>query len=676
MNPQARVEALGFQNRYHYVEAAMGRNMGLLSAADQERLINARVAIPGLGGVGGIHLVTLARMGVGGFQLADFDIFEPANVNRQYGARVADFGRRKLDTMAAEARQINPYLDLALFPDGISQQNVAAFLKGADLVVDGIDFFAFEIRRLIFRQAREMGIPVITAGPMGFSAALLVFMPDEGMSFDEYFAIEAGMSPEEKLLAFFIGLAPRAAHMDYIDAARIDMRARQGPSIAAACQLCASAAATEAVRILLERPGIRPAPHYFQYDLLVRKFYQGRLRRGNRHPWQRFKLRRLKALWLNGHRPLRADWRAAPLVKPNTARLSKPVHEYILQAAVHAPSGDNCQPWRFRVQDSRISLFLRPESDQSLFNVEQYASFIACGAAVENMRLAATRYGFDGQISYFPRSKDPLRVADVDFKAAARDEDPLQRFIPERHTNRTAYDGRAIEPDVLAAMAAQCRQFPGTELELITDRDCRRDVARLVWQADRIRLENRQLHTHFMQMVRFSADRAWAQRDGLPLANLEAGQGGNLFLRLTRSWPVMNACNHLGASRMIARISYNGILSASAVGILKCRDHQPASFLEGGRALQRVWLAATRAGFDFQPMTAITLFWLRWQLGAGEAFPERQQHQLEAVWPAYERLLGGRQSACKGHVMLFRVGCGKRVACRTLRRPIESFLLP
>jgi molybdopterin/thiamine biosynthesis adenylyltransferase/nitroreductase len=665
---------MGFQNRYHYLDTAMGRNAGLLSAADQERLLHARVAIPGLGGVGGVHLITLARMGAGGFHLADFDTFEPVNVNRQYGARIADFGHRKLDIMAAEARQINPYLDLALFPAGVDEQNVAPFLKGVDLVVDGIDFFAFETRRLIFRHAREMGIPVITAGPVGFSAALLVFMPDEGMGFDEYFGIDDGMSLEEKLIAFFIGLAPRATHMDYIDATRIDMRARQGPSIAAACQLCAAVAGTEAVRILLKRPGIRPAPHYFQYDPLVRKFHQGQLRWGNRHPWQRFKLRRLKSFWLSGHGPLRADWKAAPLVKPRLTRLTKPVRDYILQAAVHAPSGDNCQPWRFRLNENRISLYLRPEVDQSLFNVEQYASLIACGGALENMRLAATRYGFEGRIEYFPRSTDPLHIADVDFKAAARAEDPLQRYIPERHTNRTPYDDRAIAPEILSAMAAQCKPIPGAELELITDRERRRKIAHLVWQADRIRLENQQLHSHFMRMVRFSVGSAWEQRDGLPLSNLEAGQGGNLFLRLTRAWPVMSVCNHLGASRMIARISYKGILQASAVGLLKCRDHAPASFLEGGRALQRIWLAATRAGLDFQPMTAVTLFWLRWQLGKKNGFAANQQRQLEAIWPVYKRLLAGTRGAHKGHVMLFRIGYGKRVSGRTLRRPIKSFL--
>ncbi len=670
----ARIKQMGFQNRLHYLEVALARNQGLVSMAEQERLLDARVAIPGLGGVGGIHLVTLSRMGFGGFRLAEFDHFEPANVNRQYGAKIDHFGRPKLDAMVAEARQINPFLDLTLFPDGISEQNVSAFLEGADIVVDGIDFFAFEIRRLIFNRAREMGIPVVTAGPVGFSAAMLVFMPHQGMTFDEYFAIQDEMPLEEKLLAFLVGLAPRATQSDYIDPSRIDIYAQQGPSIAAACQLCASVAATEAIRILLKRPSVRPAPHYFQYDPLVRKFHQGRLRMGNRHPWQRFKLNRLKSRWLNGKGPLQAAWKAAPLIQTRPKAMIPPVRDYILQAAVQAPSGDNCQPWRFHADQQKIKLSMRPEVDRSLFNVEQYATLIACGAVLENMGLAATRYGFESSIEYFPQPVDALRVADIHFQSDGIKEDPLQRYIPVRHTNRSDYDDRAIPGRTLAGLRAQGDPFPGVELELIEDRERRREVARLVWEADRIRLENRRLHAHFMRMVRFSTADAMRRRDGLPLENLEAGKGGNLFLRLTRPWPAMRLCNHLGASRMIARISYNAILRASAVGLVRCRDSSPRSFLDGGRALQRIWLAATRAGLDFQPMTAITLFRLRWQLGAQADFPHDQRERLEKIWPVYDDLLGDARFPDQGHVMLFRIGYGRRVSCRTLRRPLDAFL--
>jgi molybdopterin/thiamine biosynthesis adenylyltransferase len=228
-------------------------------------------------------------MGVGRFHLADFDVFEPANVNRQYGAKVSHFGRPKLDVMVEEVLNINPYLDIQKFPEGVTKQNVEAFLRGVDVVVDGIDFFNFDVRRMVFNRARDLGIHVVTAGPLGYSAAMLVFAPDRGMSFDTYFDIHGQMTTEDKLVAFMVGLAPRATHRHYIDPRAVDLEEQRGPSLDAGCEICASTAATEVVRILLGHPGLRPAPYFVQYDPFLRRFHQGYLRRGNRHPLQRLK---------------------------------------------------------------------------------------------------------------------------------------------------------------------------------------------------------------------------------------------------------------------------------------------------------------------------------------------------------------------------------------------------
>src|SRR5437879_10357941 len=96
--------------RFSY-EEAFGRNLGWVTAAEQQILRGKRVAIAGLGGVGGSHLLTLARLGIGAFHIADFDRFELANFNRQAGATMASLGRPKAETLAAMAREINPTLD-------------------------------------------------------------------------------------------------------------------------------------------------------------------------------------------------------------------------------------------------------------------------------------------------------------------------------------------------------------------------------------------------------------------------------------------------------------------------------------------------------------------------------------------------------------------------------------
>jgi molybdopterin/thiamine biosynthesis adenylyltransferase len=276
-------------------EEAFSRHLGLIAPDEQARLRRSRVAIVGMGGVGGIHLITLARLGIGAFHIADPDQFEVANLNRQYGATVRGLGRSKVEVMAEEALSINPELDIRTFRDPIGPENIDAFLDGVDVVLDGIDFFALDARRLVFREARRRGLWALTAGPIGFGAAYLVFSPT-GMSFDEYFDLSDDMERMDQLISFFVGLAPRATQRAYMDLSRVDIGSGRGPSCGLACQLCGGIASAETLKILLGRSPIRPAPCYFQFDAYRQKLARGRIPWGNRNPWQRLKRRVFKSM--------------------------------------------------------------------------------------------------------------------------------------------------------------------------------------------------------------------------------------------------------------------------------------------------------------------------------------------------------------------------------------------
>lgn len=275
------------RKRWNY-EEAFCRHRGLITPEEQQRLRTSRVAIIGMGGVGGIHLVTLARLGIGRFTIADPDTFDVPNFNRQYGATVQTLGRGKAHVMAEIARSINPETDLRVFPQPITPANIDEFLDGADVLLDGVDFFAIDIRRLVFREARARGIWALTAGPIGFTAAWLLFDP-QGMTFDRYFDLHDGMDRTDQLVAFAVGLAPRATQLRYMDLSSVDLQSGAGPSVSLACQLAAGVAAAETLKVLLGRGPLRPAPYYAQFDA-----YRGFLRRGwlwwgNRHPLQRLK---------------------------------------------------------------------------------------------------------------------------------------------------------------------------------------------------------------------------------------------------------------------------------------------------------------------------------------------------------------------------------------------------
>ena len=270
-------------------EEAFSRHKGIFTAEEQEKLKKSCVAVAGLGGVGGIELVTLARLGIGRFHIADRDKFEVANFNRQYGAKIETIGKSKVEVMEREIKQINPEAEVRIFPEGLTKENASNFLEGVNVYVDGLDYFALTMRRLVFQEARKRGVWAVTAGPHMFSTAWLIFSPD-GMSFDEYFDLHDGMDPNEQLAAFAVGLVPQALHLKYINLAASSSAARRAvASLGLACQMAAGVAAAETVKILLKKGEVRAAPWYSQFDAYLGKCVQRRLAGGNRHPIQRIK---------------------------------------------------------------------------------------------------------------------------------------------------------------------------------------------------------------------------------------------------------------------------------------------------------------------------------------------------------------------------------------------------
>jgi len=267
-------------------QSAFSRNIGWVTNAEQDSLRVARVAIGGLGGVGGVHLLTLARLGVGRFSIADFDTFDLVNFNRQVGATVSSLGRPKIDVLAEMARDINPELDLKIFPEGVSKDSLEDFLDGVDVYVDGLDFFAFEARKLTFAACERKGIPVVTAAPLGLGVALLIFAPG-GMSYEDYFGFE-GCDEMEMAIRFLVGLSPAMLQRGYVaDMSRVNLAERRGPSCIAACQLCAGVAAVETLKLLLGRPGVRTAPWGSQFDAYRMRYIRTWRPGGFRSPLQR-----------------------------------------------------------------------------------------------------------------------------------------------------------------------------------------------------------------------------------------------------------------------------------------------------------------------------------------------------------------------------------------------------
>ena len=265
---------------------AFSRNLGWVTQAEQDQLHRSRVAIAGMGGVGGVHLLTLARLGIGNFTIADPDTFDVVNFNRQAGAFMSTVDLPKAPTMATMAHDINPQVGIRVFNGGVDESNVDEFLRDADLYVDAIDGFGVAARRTVFAACARLRIPALTVGPLGMGAALVNFLPGR-MTFEEYFRLE-GYTETEQIIRFVLGLAPSGLHRSYlVEPARMDLAQRRAPSTAMGCQLCAGVMGTEALKILLGRGKVWAAPHAIQFDAFRNQLTHTWRPGGNHNPLQR-----------------------------------------------------------------------------------------------------------------------------------------------------------------------------------------------------------------------------------------------------------------------------------------------------------------------------------------------------------------------------------------------------
>ena len=271
-------------------EQAFSRNAGLINPSEQKRLMDCLVAIPGCGGIGSTVAETLVRLGVGKFRLCDPDTYDVANINRQLGATTLSLHQNKAEAVRDRILTINPAAVVEIIREPVTRENADRFVFGCDLVLDGIDFYAIDARRALFQAALNAQLPAMTAAPLGFSATLQVYLPNKGMSFDEFFDFKTSDTYAEQILKFLVGLAPKGLQRSYMDLSFADGEQQTGPSSILGTQLASALIGGEAVRLLLNRGGTLPAPWFRQFDAYKQQWVKSYLWGGNKHPMQRIKL--------------------------------------------------------------------------------------------------------------------------------------------------------------------------------------------------------------------------------------------------------------------------------------------------------------------------------------------------------------------------------------------------
>jgi tRNA threonylcarbamoyladenosine dehydratase len=160
-----------------FYEELVARNPGIVPEEEQRRLRRATILIAGCGSIGGAAVEPLVRLGAEHLVLAEPDVYEVHNLNRQQ-AYLSDVGRSKAAVLAGRACDINPGADVAVDERGVVADNVAALVGGASLVIDGIDVTAsapLACKCALHDEARRRGVPVVSGYDIAGAQLVLVY---------------------------------------------------------------------------------------------------------------------------------------------------------------------------------------------------------------------------------------------------------------------------------------------------------------------------------------------------------------------------------------------------------------------------------------------------------------------------------------------------------------------
>ena len=646
--------------------AAFDRNIGWLTDWEQQTLRTKRVAIPGMGGVGGFYLLTLARLGIGSFAIADFDRFEPANFNRQIGATIASLGRPKALVLEEMARDINPDVLISRFDNGVDESNIDAFLRGADVFVDGFDFFVLDIRRKVFARCRELGIPAVTAAPVGMGVGLLVFTKDS-MSFEDYFRFE-GQPELRQYVHFLLGVAPGGLHRSYlVDPSRLDFGNRKAPSTVIGCELCASASSAAVVKLLLKRGPILAAPYHHHYDTYLGKAVVTKLPQGNASTSQRIKADQVQ----------RAFEAMLSRPQPQPAYPASALEE-ILDFARWAPSGDNAQPWRFEVLGpDGLAVHIGDESGK---NVYEYRggepTLISAGVLLETLRLSATRFQRRMAWRYDGRGEHGHRLLVHFIPDEAVTPDPLSSYIAQRSVNRWPYRKRPLGPAEKSALEQALS--PDLRITWYESDKARWAIARLNAMASDIRLRIPEAYGVHQRIIDWTRN---LSPTGIPARAIGLDAMTLRIMRWAmRDWANAKTLNRIaGTAAAVLQMDYlPGMSSAGYFTLSLANDVAPGearieALLDAGQSVQRIWLTATKLGLAMQPCLATLAFA---HYGAtGEAFTTDAKAAKAAARLASA---AGERLGPNGRVVFMgRIGWPReqKIMARSTRRPFQDLFL-
>ena len=559
----------------------LDRNRNKITREEQDAFATKVLGVVGLS-VGHAIAHTLALQGLcGEIRLADFDTIELSNLNR-IPATILDLDVNKAVVVGRRIAELDPYLRIVVFDEGLTETTMADFVEGLDVLVEECDSLDMKLR--VRDVARQKRIPLVmeTSDRGLLDVERFDLEPDRPLFHGLLGSTTAddlrGLSTHDKVPHVLRILEPgqlsarMAASMT-----EVDHTLKTWPQLGSDIALGAASVAAAVTRIN------RGAP-----------LASGRTR-----------LDMEASLDALAQPPLQAERFAA--VDDSTLWLQPPAgtRAAIAHAAGLAPSGGNTQPWTMDWDGEDLVIGVQP-SRTSNMDVQYRGSLVGIGAALYNAAAAASAHGVLGPVQIAPGRVVDGPVARLTLGAGS---DPAlaARYpgVLTRSSNRQFGTGGTIDPQLAQQLIAAAASR-GATLRLLLERDAITAAAEIIAESDRLRYLDETLHRQMM------GELSWPGTDsldvGLDVRTLELDESDLAKLRVAGRRDVMAYLAQWGVGRALGDVARERIASAAGLAVLTVAGDQIADYVRGGQALAELWITAQAAGLGVHPMSPVFLY--------------------------------------------------------------------
>jgi hypothetical protein len=288
--------------------------------------------------------------------------------------------------------------------------------------------------------------------------------------------------------------------------------------------------------------------------------------------------------------------------------------KHLIAAAQRAPSGDNCQPFKFKIEnETTMSIWHSDQMAMHFFNVCNSASYISLGMVLETIIIEATGFNFETHYDFINSTEKDQEFAcwarvhftkksDVKF-------DPLVGTYYGRWTSRMKYENAQLPKEMYDELVLQCK-IASTDISIYHAKPTDKDFISYLKTSELYLWKYSQAARDFLKMVRISDSNKSETRNGIKLAELHLNLFEAFLLKMMMRCPLLIPFfYHAGLKKVTQLLAQKNYFNSAGL-VIFCTPRSEifeTSLINTGRTSMRAWLYLNANGYAVQPNTLASL---------------------------------------------------------------------